>query len=236
MNYTEFDYKILTTQLRQYSDEKYKEFHSGLSVGSNYIYGVRIPILRRMAKRIAAADWRGYIALAKDDSYEEILLQGMVLGYAKCSLEETFDRITVFLPKIDNWAICDTFCSGLKRVRQDLYETWKFLMRYETSEREFDRRFVVVMLMDYFLEGKYLDQALDVIVNIRKEEYYVSMAAAWALATAFVKDREKVLRILEGKDLDPATHNRTIQKCRDSYRISEEDKALLKSLRRKTGG
>ena len=232
MNYTEFDYKILTTQLRQYSDEKYKEFHSGLKVGSNYIYGVRIPILRRMAKRIAIADWQGFLALAKDDSYEEILLQGMVLGYAKMSLEETFERTAAFLPKVDNWAICDPFCSGLKRVRQDLYETWAFLMRYENSPREFERRFVVVMLMDYFLEGKYRDQALDVIVNIRKEEYYVSMAAAWALATAFLKDREGVLRILEEEQLDQETHNRTIRKCRESYRISDEDKALLKGLKR----
>ncbi|MBR2576626.1 MAG: DNA alkylation repair protein [Firmicutes bacterium] len=232
MNYTEFDYKILTTQLRQYSDEKYKEFHSGLKVGSNYIYGVRIPILRRMAKRIAIADWQGFLALAKDDSYEEILLQGMVLGYAKMSLEETFERTAAFLPKVDNWAICDTFCSGLKRVRQDLYETWAFLMRYENSPLEFERRFVVVMLMDYFLEGKYLDQALDVIVNIRKEEYYVSMAAAWALATAFLKDREGVLRILEEEQLDQETHNRTIRKCRESYRISDEDKALLNGLKR----
>ncbi len=232
MNYTEFDYKILTTQLRQYSDEKYKEFHSGLKVGSNYIYGVRIPILRRMAKRIAIADWQGFLAIAKDDSYEEILLQGMVLGYAKMSLEETFERTAAFLPKVDNWAICDTFCSGLKRVRQDLYETWAFLMRYENSPREFERRFVVVMLMDYFLEGKYLDQALDVIVNIRKEEYYVSMAAAWALATAFLKDREGVLRILEEEQLDKETHNRTIRKCRESYRISDEDKTLLKGLKR----
>ena len=232
MNYTEFDYKILTTQLRQYSDEEYKEFHSGLKVGSNYIYGVRIPILRRMAKRIAIADWRGYMDIAKDDSYEEILLQGMVLGYAKMSLEETFERTAAFLPKVDNWAICDTFCSGLKRVRDDLYKTWKFLMKYETSPKEFERRFVVVMLMDYFLEGKYLDQALDVIVNIRKEEYYVSMAAAWALATAFLKDRKQVLRILEEKRLDPDTHNRTIRKCRESYRVSDEDKNLLKGLRR----
>ena len=232
MNYTEFDYKILTTHLRQHSDEKYKEFHSGLKVGSNYIYGVRIPILRRMAKRISIADWQGFLALAKDDSYEEILLQGMVLGYAKMSLEETFERTAAFLPKVDNWAICDTFCSGLKRVRQDLYETWAFLMRYENSPLEFERRFVVVMLMDYFLEGKYLDQALDVIVNIRKEEYYVSMAAAWALATAFLKDREGVLRILEEEQLDQETHNRTIRKCRESYRISDEDKALLKGLKR----
>ena len=231
MNYTDFDYKILTTQLRQYSDEKYKEFHSGLKVGSNFIYGMRIPILRRMAKRIAALDWRGFMELARDDSYEEILLQGMVLGYAKMSLEETFERTAAFLPKVDNWAICDTFCSGLKRVREDLYETWAFLMRYETSPKEFDRRFVVVMLMDYFLEGKFLDQALDVIVNIRKEEYYVSMAAAWALATAFLKDREKVLRILEESRLDKETHNRTIRKCRESYRVSEEDKALLQDLK-----
>ena len=231
MKYTEFDYKILTTQLRQYSDEKYREFQSGLKVGSSYIYGVRIPVLRKMAKKIAAGDWRGFLAIARDDSYEEILLQGMVLGYAKCDLPETFERTAAFLPKIDNWAICDTFCSGLKRVRQDPIKTWAFVMRYETSPREFDRRFVVVMLMDYFLEGKFLDQALDVIAHIEKKEYYVSMAAAWALATAFVKAREEVLKILEEGVLDPDTHNRTIRKCRESYRISDEDKKLLKTLK-----
>lgn len=178
MAYTEFDYQILVTQLGQYSDPKYRAFHSGLGVGSAYLYGVRTPKLREMAKRISAGDWRSYLEVAQDNSYEEIMLQGMVITQAKCELEEILTYAELFVEKIDNWAICDTFCAGFKAARENRKQVLSFLKKYVVSEKEFERRFAVVMLMDYFLIDEYMEEALELILKTDKTDYYVMMASA----------------------------------------------------------
>jgi len=231
MSYTEFDYQLLVTQLGQYSDEKYRKFQGGLSVGSSFLYGVRIPKLREISKHIVSRDWQGFMKVAKDNSYEEIMLQGMVITQAKCDIEETFEYTDEFIKKIDNWAICDTFCASFKAVRYNRQKTWDYIMKYKDSKREFERRFVVVMMMDHFMIDEYIDQALEIILDMDKSEYYVMMAAAWAVSSAFIKYREKVLDIFENHKLDDMTHNKAIAKCRESYRVSAEDKELLKQLK-----
>ncbi|MBQ4340169.1 MAG: DNA alkylation repair protein [Firmicutes bacterium] len=231
MAYTEFDYHLLVTQLSQYSDAKYKQFQSGLAVGSSFLYGVRIPKLREISKHIASRDWKGYLNIAQDNSYEEIMLQGMVITQAKCSIEEMFEYTDGFVGKIDNWAICDTFCADFKAVRTHRQETWDYILKYVGSEKEFERRFAVVMLMDHFLIDDYVDQALEIMMNIDQKEYYVMMAVAWAVSTAFIKYRNKVVEILEEEKLPPLTHNKAIRKCRESYRVSSEDKEMLKGLK-----
>ena len=231
MSYSEIDYRLMVKRLSQYSDSKYGQFQSGLAMGNSFMYGVRVPKLREICKHIVSGDWRGFLGVAQDNSYEEIMLQGMVISQAKCPIEETFEYAGEFVKKIDNWAICDTFCGDFKAARKNRPSTLDFIMKYADSDREFERRFVIVMLMDYYLIDEYVDEALETIVSIEKKEYYVMMAAAWALATAFTKYREKVLDILTGHKLDPVTHNKVIRKCRESYRVSDEDKALLKELK-----
>lgn len=231
MAYTEFDYHLLVKQLSQYSDVKYKQFHSGLAVGSNFLYGVRIPKLREMSKHISGGDWRGFLKIAQDNSYEEIMLQGMVITQAKCDIEEIFSFTDDFVKKIDNWAICDTFCAAFKGAKTHRQETWDYIMKYVDSDAEFERRFVIVMLMDHFLTDEYADKVLDILLDIDQKEYYVMMAAAWAMSTAFVKYRDKVLEIFREESLPPMTHNKAIQKCRESYRVSPEDKEMLKELK-----
>lgn len=231
MSYSEIDYRLLVKRLSQNSDSKYRQFQSGLAMGSSFMYGVRVPILREISKHIISGDWRGFLSVAEDNSYEEIMLQGMVIAKAKCPIEETFEYTEGFIKKIDNWAICDTFCADFKSARKHRPETWDFIMKYRDSEGEFERRFVVVMLMDYFLIDEYIDEAVETIVNIEKKEYYVMMASAWALATAFTKYRGRILDVLNNRRLDPVTHNKVIRKCRESYRVSGEDKELLKELK-----
>ena len=231
MAYSEIDYRLLVKRLGQNSDEKYRDFQSSLSVGSSFLYGVRIPVLRDISKHIVAGDWRSFLEVAKDDSYEEIMLQAMVIAQGKCTIEERLIYAAEFIKKIDNWAICDSFCSNFKSARSNREEVFEFIMKYSDSDREFEKRFVIVMLMSYFLIDEYIDRALEIIVSIDKKEYYVMMAAAWALATAFTKYREKVLDILKEQSLDCATHNKVISKCRESYRVTEEEKEILKELK-----
>lgn len=111
------------------ADSKYKEFHSGLCPDTNNIVGVRVPILREYAKELAKGDFRKYLANAKENYYEEVMLQGMVIGLAKMELDERLKYIESFVPKIDNWAVCDTFCAGLKFVNKDKEAMWEFLRK-----------------------------------------------------------------------------------------------------------
>ena len=126
--------KEIEKRIFELADEKYKEFHSGLCPNTKNIIGVRVPVLRNYAKEIAKGDFRTYLDNAKNEYYEEIMLQGMVIGLSKMDVEERLNYIKKFVPKIYNWAICDVFCAGLKFVNKSKEEVWKFLKTYKNSK------------------------------------------------------------------------------------------------------
>lgn len=233
MSFTQNDYVKLLNVLSEMSDKVYCKFNLGLIPGQTSAYGVRIPQLRKLAKQIAADSPLDFLTLAKDDTLEETLLQAMVIGAMKCDIEKRLLYIEAFLPKISNWAVCDTFCGDLKAVRRDLPRVREFLNGVLQSNREFELRFCAVMLMDYFIQPPYMEDTIKTLCGIRHDGYYVKMAVAWALSVCFVKGREATLPVLQDGKLDDFTHNKTIQKCCESYRISKEDKALLRGLKRK---
>ena len=144
------------------ADEKYKEFHSGLCPNTNNIVGVRVPVLRNYSKELVKGNFRNYLANAKDEYYEEVMLQGMVIGLAKMELEERLEYITKFVPKIDNWAVCDVSCAGFKFAKKYQSEVWKFLKPYLESNKEFEIRFGVVMLLDFYITEEYIDIVLKI--------------------------------------------------------------------------
>ena len=214
-------------ELFKNQDLKYKEFHSKLvpNIDSNKIIGVRIPQLRKIGKALPDNhfDW---------NYYEEVMLHGFYIGYAKLPYEERLTLLDEFVPKIDNWAVCDCVCSSLKFVNKSKSEFLEYLKKYMTSEREYEIRFALVMLMDYYIDDEYSDFAVEYFKSIQSDYYYVNMAAAWALSVAFVKYREKVLPLIENNVLTKEIHNMTISKIRDSFRVDKETKAYLKTLRR----
>ena len=108
----------LKDKLFELSDEKYKKFHSGLCPNTDNIIGVRLPKLREIAKEIAKGDWKDFLATSSNDYYEEVMINGLVIAYAKCDVDEKLNYIESFVPKIDNWAICDSFCNSLKFVKK----------------------------------------------------------------------------------------------------------------------
>lgn len=215
------------------SDEKYKEFHSGLCPNTNNIIGVRVPLLRSFAKELVQENWREYLEEAQNEYYEEIMLQGMVIGLAKMSDEERISYIQNFVPKIDNWAICDVFCAGLKFTNKNLELVWKLLDKYLKSDKEFEIRFGVVMLLDFYIRDEYIEKVLDILNNISHEGYYVKMAVAWAISIAYIKYPNETLILLKNNKLDDFTYNKAIQKIIESYRVSEKDKQTLKNMKRK---
>ena len=214
-------------ELFKRQDLEYREFHSKLvpNIEKEKIIGVRIPELRKLGKGLRNNDFAW-------DYYEESMLHGFYIGYAKLPFEERLALLDEFVPKIDNWAVCDCVCSTLKFINKNKADFLEYLIKYMNSRREYEIRFAAVVLMDYYIDDEYTDFTIDYLKNIVSDYYYVNMAAAWALSVAFVKYMDKVMPLLENGCLTKEIHNMAISKIRDSLRVDKADKAYLKSLRR----
>lgn len=235
--YTREDLECLDKQLRGLADEKYRDFHSGLIPNVDTVfYGVRVPVLRKLAKEIAKGDWRGFTELsAGSDVYEMNMLCGMVTALAKCDFEEKLTYVERFVPGINNWAVCDIVCGDLKDVKKNRERMFAFIRPYLASEREYEVRFAVVILMQYFLTDEYITDVLGIYDGIRHEGYYVKMAVAWGVSLCFIKYREITLDYLLSCNLDDFTYNKSIQKMTESFRVSREDKEMLRLMKRRKG-
>ncbi len=154
-------HKKIKEKLYELADLNYKEFHSRLCPGTNNIIGVRVPVLRKYAKELIR-DYEITKLLKEIDSqyYEEIMLQGMLIGLEKVDLRIIQKQIQEFVPKIDNWAICDVFCAGLKITKKYKKEMWDFIQKYLKSDKEFEIRFAIVMILDFYIEEPYLRKIL----------------------------------------------------------------------------
>lgn len=224
--------KILK-QLFELQDKKYKEFHSSLCPNVDNIIGVRIPELRKLAKQIAKENPKEFIENpVKKQYYEEIMLEGFVIGYMKATLEEKLHYLDNFIPEIDNWAVCDCTASTLKFIDKYKKEVWEYMQKYINSKKEFEKRFAIIILMDYYLTDEYIDKVLEIYNKIDSDQYYVQMGIAWAISVCFVKYREKTRKILDNNNLSTFTHNKSIQKIIESTRVDKETKEELKKLKK----
>ena len=227
-----YEYNKIINRIYELADEDYKRFHSSLVPGNDNIAGVRVPKLRALAKEIAGSDsWREFLRCESQGIYEEEMLKGLVIGMAKCDINERLELVKSFVPHIDNWAVCDIFTGGLKAFRKNRELILPYVEQCLLSEEEFTVRFAVCMLMDYFVDEEYIDYTLSRIKGIIHTGYYVMMARAWALSVCFIKQRDKTLELFKTMSLDRETQNKAIQKCRESLRVSPEDKQMLLSLK-----
>lgn len=220
--------------LNEYKDDRFKDFTSALIPGSRPIIGVRVPVLRQIAKEIVKGDWRTYLKDATEDTYEEVAIKGFVIGYVKEELGALLPYIAEHIEKIDDWSLCDGFCSNLKIVAKHPSEFLEFLLPYAKEDDEFKQRVVAVMLMNYYLADEYMDMSLNVLDSLKNEKYYCKMAVAWAIATAWVKQRDKTFAYMQdgNNTLDNWTYNKAIQKMLESHRVSDEDKVMLRGMKR----
>lgn len=220
-------------QLLQLADEEYRKFSAKLIPNINHVLGVRLPELRKLAKHIAKADWRTYLQQADDEYFEETMLQGMVIGYVKTDIEEILRYVADFVPKIDNWSVCDSVCVGLKFTKDNKERVWDFLQPYLSSDKEYEIRFGVVMLLDFYIEEAYISRVLRLLDNIQHEGYYVKMGVAWALSICYIKLPEPTMAYLQSNTLDDFTYNKALQKIIESFRIDQETKGIIRSMKRK---
>lgn len=225
-------------KLYELAEEKYRIFSEKLTPGKTNILGVRLPNLRKLAGEIVKGDWRAYLKEAnkvatEQLSMEEILLQGMVIGKCKADLAEVLTYTTAFIPKIDCWPVCDSFCSSLKIVNKYPNEFWDFLQLYLMSDQEYEIRFGVVMLLNYYVTPEYAPFAFVHFDRIKHEGYYVKMAVAWAISMYYVKLPEQTLEYLKSNRLDHFTYNKALQKITESLRVDKETKKMIRSMKRK---
>ncbi len=221
-------------KLFELSDQKYHNFHSSLCPGTNNIIGVRVPILRNYAKELVKQkDWKEIINEIDNEYYEEIMLQGMLIGQAKNEdINIILKYVEKYVPKIDNWAICDVFCAGLKITKKHKNEIWKFIQKYLKSKKEFEIRFAIVMILDYYIEEDYLEKIFKILEETKHDGYYVKMAISWAISICLIKYYEDTVKYLENSEIDNWTYNKAIQKAIESYRISADRKEYLRRMKR----
>lgn len=221
----------LRSQLLFQRDEKYKEFHQRL-VNTQYpIAGVRVPDVRKLAKSIKTRDEILTLLHLPDPYYEEVLAAGLAIGALKESILDKEDLIREYISKIDNWALCDTFCSSLKSAKKERKEAFSFINEMLKSSKTFEVRFALVLLNSYYVQPDYMDFILKTIEEIRSEEYYINMAAAWLFSTCYIADPKKGWNWLTENKADDWIVNKGIQKCLESYRIDALEKEKLKGLR-----
>lgn len=226
-------YPDIRSELEALADEPYRLFQSRLLPGTGHpILGVRVPLLWKLARRLTREEGDGYLRRASDETYEEVMLQGMVLCLLKEELGEKLRRLPSYLAKIDNWAECDIICSGLKAVKDGRDQTFSFLEPYLHSDREYEVRFAVVLLLNYYIDETYVGKTLSCLKQVCHPGYYVKMAVAWALSVCYVEFPDRTLSCLKEGPFDDFTYNKALQKITESYQIDKETKKIIRSMKR----
>lgn len=227
----EVQYNKLINYLNNIGEEKYKDFNSKLVLTKYKMYGIKVPILRDIAKKISKTNIISFLDIVKSNSYEEVMIEGLVISYIK-EVDLCIKYFNKFINKIDNWAICDTCISSMKIVNKNKELFLNQIKKYIESKNEYVVRVGVVLLLNYYIEDSYIDLVFDIIDSINREDYYINMAIAWLVSVCFVKYRNKTFKYLNDNKLNRFTYNKSIQKIIESYRVSLEDKEILRSMKR----
>lgn len=216
-------------------EEEYKAFVASLipNIDSDTIIGVRIPHLRKIAKRIIEGDYQTYLAQCQPATYEEKMIKGLVIGMLDIPFSIRCGYIKQFLNEVDNWGICDSFCSSLKSARRDPDMVWDWIELYFASKEPYKVRFAIVISLMYFAEEEYIEEFFEHIRHIKCDDYYVKMAIAWAISIYYIKHPELTKKYLEANMIDMWTYRKALTKIIESRRVSDEDKAWIRSLRSK---
>lgn len=224
--------QIIRKELINLSEESYKKFASSLIPGCSNLIGVRIPNIRKLAKKIASENPLNYLHNAKDIYFEETMLKALIIGNMNEDIEVILQQSEFFIPKITNWSLCDSFCCELKIVKKNKERVWNFLQVYLKSNKTYDIRFSVVLLLNYYIEEKYLEKLFEIFNYIKHDNYYVKMSVAWAVSMCFVKYPDETMKYLKDNNLDRETYNKSLQKIRESLKVDRETKNIIKSMKR----
>ena len=210
---------------------KTTDFTKKIVPGSQNVLGIRLPDLRKLAKQIVRGNPRVYLESNPQEYYEERLLQCFVLGGMKDDFSYLLSRFQKEIPYVDNWAVNDALCMDFKICRKHREETWQALEPLFHSHDEFEVRVAAVMLLCHFVTEDYLGKVIAALDGMDTSAYYAMMGVAWAVSEIVIKCPKEGIDYLKTCHLDAKTKRKAIAKSLESYRVSEEDKAILRSVR-----
>lgn len=222
----------INKELFNMQDLAYRDFHSRLvpTLDKNTIIGVRTPLLRRFAKRLTKeGSVEEFLSALPHKYYEENNLHAFIIEDIK-DFKTCISNLERFLPYIDNWATCD--CLRPKCFKKNTDCLIDYVIKWILDDRTYIKRFGIGMLLSYYLDDEFDKRYLNFVSQIRSDEYYVNMMKAWYFTTALTKQYDSAIEYLTLNKLDKWTHNKTVQKAVESYRIPESQKAFLKTLKR----
>ncbi len=218
----------VVSDLIKLRDEKYTKFSSSLipNIDSKTIIGVKIPVLREYTRDMKNKD--KFMRNLPHKYHEENLLHSLLINNIK-DIEEFIKEINIFLPFIDNWAVCDIIRNKIIKKHPDIiYEEIK---KWIKSDKVYTVRFAVVTLLGYYIKENYKEEILNLISEIKIDDYYVNMAIAWFYSYMLIFRYDEVIKLFESKKLNKWIHNKSIQKAVESYRIAKDKKDYLKTLK-----
>lgn len=224
----------IRNELLALADPKYAAFSRKLIPSKYEILGVRAPLIDTLAKKIVKNDAEGYLNNHYETYFEEMAIQASVISGLKGDFNKIAEYAETFIPKIDNWATCDSFCTRLKNMAKYKEETWNFINPYLKSGEEFRIRFALIMALAHFIDIEHVDRILSLANAVDHDGYYVKMGNAWLISVCFVKFPEKTMKYLENNSLDDFTYNKALQKITESYRVAADTKTVIRSMKRKT--
>lgn len=222
------DYNKFIEYLFSLKDDEYKKFNQKI-VKTDNIIGIRLPILKNIAKIIAKNDYLSFIKNNKHQYSEEIMLHGLVITYLKIDFNESIKLFDEYIKYIDSWATCDSVVMNYKIVSKNLDICLIKIKEYLKSDKPFIKRVGIVLLF-YYLNDDYIDEVLKLINSVKSDDYYVKMANAWLISICLVKYYDKTVKFLKSCQLDDWTYNKALKKAIESYRI--KDKEILRKMKK----
>ena len=221
------DYQEYVKYLKSLIDEKNILFTKKLVDTKYEVLGIKIPILKSIAKEIVKGNYLSFLNLCQFNYFEEVFIYGFVISYSKD--KDVFNKyIYNYIDLVDNWSLCDSFSMSLKHINN-----FNFFKNLIHSNKQYYIRVGIVSILGNYVKDDYIDEIFNIIDSVDNSTYYIDMALSWLMAECFIKFRDKTLKYIKTAKVNNFVFNKFISKCCDSYRVSESDKKYLKTLKRK---
>ena len=230
--WTKEDYNVFLDYLYSLKDEKFKDFSTKIIV-DDYLIGIRTPILKTISKNIFKGNYKEFLNVCRMKTYEEKLIYGLVIGNISDFNKETIKYVNKYSKMINNWALCDLFCSNLKFVKNNKQEVFNYILDNINSDNLWIRRLCFVLLLDYYIESDYIDNIFELCDTYNTNDYYVEMSVAWLISICYIKEKDKTIKYLNSNRLNYFTYNKALQKIIESKRVTKEEKEKLRKKKRR---
>ena len=230
-NWNTKTYQEFINYLIGIKDDKYRDFNSRICRTKYKMLGIRLPMLRNIAKKITKTDYLSFLKYVKNDYYEEVIISGFVIASIK---DENlfFKHFNEYIKNIDDWSISDSVCNSLVILKTNNQKYFPYFKELALQEGEFISRVGLVTILNFYVQEEYIEEIFIILNSISSDKYYINMAEAWLVCELYIKDSKRTLKYLKNNKLNTFTHNKAISKIKDSYRVSREEKEILNKLKR----